>query len=41
MFLLQLAQQVSTFAVNYIGLPFRESITPTRVCIMDYWVLLG
>ncbi|ODV81986.1 P-type ATPase [Suhomyces tanzawaensis NRRL Y-17324] len=30
MFLLQLAQQVSTFAVNYQGLPFRESIRDNK-----------
>lgn len=30
MFLLQLAQQVSTFAVNYIGLPFKESIKDNK-----------
>lgn len=30
MFLLQLAQQVSTFAVNYIGLPFKESIRDNK-----------
>ncbi|ODV96459.1 hypothetical protein PACTADRAFT_33629 [Pachysolen tannophilus NRRL Y-2460] len=29
-FLLQLAQQVSTFAVNYQGLPFRESIMDNK-----------
>lgn len=38
MFLLQLAQQVSTFAVNYIGLPFRESITSNKGM---YYGLLG
>lgn len=30
MFLLQLAQQVSTFAVNYVGLPFKESIKDNK-----------
>lgn len=30
MFLLQLAQQVSTFAVNYIGLPFKEGIKDNK-----------
>lgn len=30
MFLLQLAQQVSTFAVNYIGLPFKEDIKDNK-----------
>ncbi|PVH17733.1 uncharacterized protein CXQ87_000627 [Candidozyma duobushaemuli] len=30
MFLLQLAQQVSTFAVNYIGLPFKDSIKDNK-----------
>lgn len=30
MFLLQLAQQVSTFAVNYIGLPFKEGIRDNK-----------
>ena len=38
MFLLQLAQQVSTFAVNYIGLPFRESISDNKGM---YYGLLG
>ncbi|KAG2734302.1 hypothetical protein G9P44_002308 [Scheffersomyces stipitis] len=38
MFLLQLAQQVSTFAVNYIGLPFRESIKDNKGM---YYGLLG
>lgn len=30
MFLLQLAQQVSTFAVNYVGEPFKESIKDNK-----------
>lgn len=30
MFLMQLAQQVSTFAVNYIGRPFREGISENK-----------
>lgn len=38
MFLMQLAQQVSTFAVNYIGRPFREGITENRGM---YYGLLG
>lgn len=38
MFLLQLAQQVSTFAVNYQGQPFRESIKDNRGM---YYGLLG
>ncbi|KAI5966159.1 SPF1 [Candida pseudojiufengensis] len=38
MFLLQLAQQVSTFAVNYIGLPFREKISDNKGM---YYGLLG
>ncbi|CAK9438256.1 uncharacterized protein LODBEIA_P24970 [Lodderomyces beijingensis] len=38
MFLLQLAQQVSTFTVNYIGLPFRESIKDNKGM---YYGLLG
>ncbi|KAK6202685.1 P-type ATPase [Scheffersomyces amazonensis] len=38
MFLLQLAQQVSTFAVNYTGLPFKESITSNKGM---YYGLLG
>lgn len=38
MFLLQLAQQVSTFAVNYQGLPFRESIKDNKGM---YYGLLG
>lgn len=38
MFLLQLAQQVSTFAVNYIGLPFKEGITQNKGM---YYGLLG
>lgn len=37
-FLLQLAQQVSTFAVNYQGLPFRESIKDNKGM---YYGLLG
>lgn len=38
MFLLQLAQQVSTFAVNYIGLPFKEGISDNKGM---YYGLLG
>ncbi|KAM9938671.1 hypothetical protein OXX80_001851 [Metschnikowia pulcherrima] len=38
MFLLQLAQQVSTFAVNYIGLPFKEGIRDNKGM---YYGLLG
>ncbi|CDK26699.1 unnamed protein product [Kuraishia capsulata CBS 1993] len=38
MFLLQLAQQVSTFAVNYQGRPFRESIRENKGM---YYGLLG
>lgn len=38
MFLLQLAQLVSTFAVNYIGLPFRESLADNKGM---YYGLLG
>lgn len=38
MFLVQLAQQVSTFAVNYIGRPFRESIHENKGM---YYGLLG
>ncbi|KAK6454494.1 P-type ATPase [Scheffersomyces xylosifermentans] len=38
LFLLQLAQQVSTFAVNYQGLPFRESIKDNKGM---YYGLLG
>ena len=38
MFLLQLAQQVSTFAVNYQGLPFKEGITSNKGM---YYGLLG
>lgn len=38
MFLLQLAQQVSTFAINYQGLPFRESIKDNKGM---YYGLLG
>ncbi|VEU23311.1 DEKNAAC104436 [Brettanomyces naardenensis] len=30
MFLIQLSQQVATFAVNYIGRPFREGITENK-----------
>lgn len=37
-FLLQLAQQVSTFAINYQGLPFRESIKDNKGM---YYGLLG
>jgi len=37
-FLIQLAQQVSTFAVNYQGLPFRESIKDNKGM---YYGLLG
>ncbi|ODQ77821.1 hypothetical protein BABINDRAFT_163208 [Babjeviella inositovora NRRL Y-12698] len=37
-FLLQLAQQVSTFAVNYQGRPFRESISENRGM---YYGLIG
>lgn len=37
-FLLQLAQQVLTFAVNYQGRPFRESISENRGM---YWGLIG
>lgn len=38
MFLLQLAQQVSTFAVNYIGLPFKEGIRDNKGM---YYGILG
>lgn len=38
MFLLSLAQQVSTFAVNYIGLPFKEGIKDNKGM---YYGLLG
>ncbi|CAN3360603.1 endoplasmic reticulum transmembrane helix translocase [Diutina catenulata] len=38
MFLLQLAQEVSTFAVNYQGKPFRESITDNKGM---YYGLIG
>lgn len=38
MFLLQLAQQVSTFAVNYQGKPFRELITDNKGM---YYGLIG
>lgn len=38
LFLLQLAQQVSTFAVNYIGLPFKEDIKDNKGM---YYGLLG
>ncbi|CAH2352802.1 endoplasmic reticulum transmembrane helix translocase [[Candida] railenensis] len=38
MFLLNLAQQVSTFAVNYQGLPFKESISSNKGM---YYGLLG
>lgn len=38
MFLLNLAQQVSTFAVNYQGLPFKESIKDNKGM---YYGLLG
>lgn len=38
MFLLQLAQSVSTFAVNYQGLPFKESIKDNKGM---YYGLLG
>lgn len=38
MFLLQLAQQVSTFAVNYIGLPFKEDIKDNKGM---YYGILG
>ncbi|KAK9476298.1 hypothetical protein V1514DRAFT_337262 [Lipomyces japonicus] len=37
-YLLQLAQQVSTFAVNYQGRPFRENISENRAM---YWGLAG
>ncbi|KAI9816283.1 MAG: hypothetical protein M1827_001885 [Pycnora praestabilis] len=37
-YLLQLVQQISTFAVNYQGRPFRESISENRGM---YWGLLG
>jgi cation-transporting ATPase 13A1 len=37
-YLLQLAQQISTFAVNYQGRPFREGITENRGM---YYGLLG
>ncbi|ANB14046.1 ion-transporting P-type ATPase SPF1 [Sugiyamaella lignohabitans] len=37
-YLLQLAQQISTFAVNYQGRPFRDSISENRGM---YWGLLG
>lgn len=38
MFLLQLSQQVATFAVNYIGRPFREGISENKGM---YYGLLG
>lgn len=38
MFLIQLSQQVSTFAVNYIGRPFRQAITENKGM---YYGLLG
>lgn len=38
MFLLQLSQQISTFAVNYIGRPFRESIHENKGM---YYGILG
>ena len=37
-YLLQLIQQVSTFAINYQGRPFRESISENRGM---YWGLIG
>ncbi|KAK9453271.1 hypothetical protein V1511DRAFT_89513 [Dipodascopsis uninucleata] len=37
-YLLQLAQQVATFAVNYQGRPFRENISENRAM---YWGLTG
>lgn len=37
-YLLQLVQQVSTFAVNYQGRPFRENISENRGM---FWSLLG
>ena len=37
-YLLQLIQQVSTFAINYQGRPFREGIKENRGM---YWGLLG
>ncbi|KAF7293727.1 Cation-transporting ATPase [Mycena chlorophos] len=37
-YLLRLSQQVSTFAINYQGRPFRESISENKYL---YWSLLG
>jgi cation-transporting ATPase 13A1 len=37
-YLLQLIQQISTFAINYQGRPFRESISENKAM---YWGLLG
>lgn len=37
-YLLQLIQQISTFAINYQGRPFREGISENRSM---YWGLLG
>lgn len=38
MYLLQLIQQISTFAVNYQGRPFRESLSENRGM---FWGILG
>lgn len=37
-YLLQLIQQISTFAINYQGRPFRESISENRGM---YWGIIG
>src|SRR5688500_17458502 len=37
-YLLQLIQQISTFAVNYQGRPFRESLSENRGM---YWGIVG
>lgn len=37
-YLLQLIQQISTFAINYQGRPFRESIRENKAM---YWGLIG
>jgi cation-transporting ATPase 13A1 len=37
-YLLQLIQQISTFAINYQGRPFRESLSENRGM---YWGILG
>lgn len=38
MYLLQLIQQISTFAINYQGRPFREALSENRGM---YWGIIG